>query len=171
MTITIPAYDEVDWSRIQAALGAQALYRAALLAGDMPHEIVDVFAGLDRPLFPSELDMRCTCPDWSIPCKHASAVLYVLAEAFDDDPFLVLAWRGRGRAALLDALRGMPEPLPAPDPSPSRRCRWSPGSADFYYAGTVAEPAAGASGAGERRRRSCCCARWTPRRFASGISR
>ena len=106
----------MDWSRIQAALGAQALYRAALLAGDMPHEIVDVFAGLGRPLFPSELDMRCTCPDWSIPCKHASAVLYVLAEAFDDDPFLVLAWRGRGRAALLDALRGMPEPLPAPDP-------------------------------------------------------
>jgi uncharacterized Zn finger protein len=92
VTITIPAYDEVDWSRIQAALGAQALYRAALLAGDMPHEIVDVFAALDRPLFPSELDMRCTCPDWSIPCKHVSAVLYVLAEAFDDDPFLVLAW-------------------------------------------------------------------------------
>jgi hypothetical protein len=116
VTITIPAYDEVDWSRIQAALGTQALYRAALLAGDMPHEIVDVFASLDRPLFPSELDMRCTCPDWSIPCKHASAVLYVLAEAFDDDPFLVLAWRGRARDELLDALRGMPEPLPAPDP-------------------------------------------------------
>jgi hypothetical protein len=25
-------------------------------------------------------------------------------------------WRGRGREALLDELRGMPEPLPAPDP-------------------------------------------------------
>jgi uncharacterized Zn finger protein len=116
VTITIPAYDEVDWSRIQVALGARALYRAALLAGDMPHEIVDVFDSLGRPLFPSDLDMRCTCPDWSIPCKHASAVLYVLAEAFDDDPFLVLAWRGRDRDELLNALRGMPEPLPAPDP-------------------------------------------------------
>ncbi|MBD0324603.1 MAG: SWIM zinc finger family protein [Aldersonia sp.] len=116
VTIAIPAYDDVDWSRIQAALGAQALYRAALLAGEMPHEILDVFASLDRPLFPSELDIRCTCPDWSVPCKHGSAVLYVLAEAFDEDPFLVLAWRGRNRERLLDALRGMPEPVPAPDP-------------------------------------------------------
>jgi hypothetical protein len=82
----------------------------------MPHEIVDVFDGLSLPLFPSSLDMRCTCPDWSVPCKHVSAVLYVLAEAFDDDPFLVLAWRGRARDELLDALRGMPEPAEAYDP-------------------------------------------------------
>jgi uncharacterized Zn finger protein len=30
----------------------------------------------------------------------------VLAEAFDDDPFAMLAWRGRTRAELLAALRG-----------------------------------------------------------------
>jgi uncharacterized Zn finger protein len=116
VTIAVQAFDEEDWARIQEALSGQALYRAALLAGEMPHEIVDVFDALDRPLFPSSLDMRCSCPDWSIPCKHASAVLYVLAEAFDDDPFLVLAWRGRGRDELLTALRGMPEAPPAPDP-------------------------------------------------------
>ena len=37
-----------------------------------------------------------------------SAALYLLAEAFDDDPFLVLAWRGRAREDLLDDLRGAP---------------------------------------------------------------
>lgn len=116
VTIGVDAYDDADWSRIEEALASQALYRAALLAGDMPHEIVDVFASLDRPLFPSRLDMRCSCPDWSVPCKHASAVLYVLAEAFDDDPFLVLAWRGRDREALLSALRGMPDAVETPDP-------------------------------------------------------
>jgi uncharacterized Zn finger protein len=116
VTIGVDAYDDADWARIQDALASQALYRAALLAGDMPHEIVDLFASLDRPLFPSRLDMRCSCPDWSVPCKHASAVLYVLAEAFDDDPFLVLAWRGRDREALLGALRGTPDPDETPDP-------------------------------------------------------
>jgi uncharacterized Zn finger protein len=116
VTITVDAYGGGDWTRIEEALGSQALYRAALLAGDMPHEIVDLFASLDTPLFPSRLDMRCSCPDWSVPCKHASAVLYVLAEAFDDDPFLVLAWRGRDREALLTALRGLPDPVEAPDP-------------------------------------------------------
>src|ERR687889_1094155 len=114
--IDITAFDEAQWTAASQALASQALYRAALLAGDMPHEIVDVFDGLSLPLFPSMLDMRCTCPDWSVPCKHVSAVLYVLAEAFDDDPFLVLAWRGRGRDELLDALRVMPEPADADDP-------------------------------------------------------
>jgi uncharacterized Zn finger protein len=116
VTITIAAYDGADWARIEQALASQALFRAALLAGEMPHEIVDVFDSLDRPLFPSRLDMKCSCPDWSVPCKHASAVLYVLAEAFDDHPFLVLAWRGRPRDELLAALRGMPEPLETADP-------------------------------------------------------
>jgi len=133
--LTISAFAERDWTRIEEALGAQALYRAALLAGDMPHEIVDVFAGLDRPLFPSAVDMDCSCPDWSVPCKHASAVLYVLAEAFDDDPFLVLAWRGRDRDALLAALRGMPEPVAAPDPLAVEETPLEDRLDDFYAPG------------------------------------
>lgn len=108
--ITISHFDEAQWSRVIEQLAARALYRAALLAGEMPHEIVDLFTDLGLPLFPSELDIDCSCPDWGVPCKHGSAVLYVLAEAFDDDPFLVLAWRGRARDELLDALRGTPEP-------------------------------------------------------------
>ena len=116
VTIDIPAYDETQWTRILAALGSQALYRAALLAGEIPHELVDLFDELGLPLFPAELKMSCSCPDWGEPCKHVSAVLYVLAEAFDDDPFLVLAWRGRGRDGLLAALRGLPEPVETIDP-------------------------------------------------------
>jgi uncharacterized Zn finger protein len=135
VTVTIAAYDDADWARIEEALAAQALYRAALLAGEMPHEIVDVFDGLDRPLFPSDLDMKCSCPDWSVPCKHASAVLYVLAEAFDDDPFLVLAWRGRGRDELLAALRGMPEPVEVPDPLAVEETPLESRLDDFYAPG------------------------------------
>ncbi|MCM4079333.1 SWIM zinc finger family protein [Paractinoplanes hotanensis] len=116
VTIDITAFDESQWTELTEALGSQALYRAALLAGEMPHEIVDLFAAHEAPLFPERLDIQCSCPDWSVPCKHGSAVLYVLAEAFDDDPFLVLAWRGRPREALLDALRGTPEPAPPVDP-------------------------------------------------------
>ena len=50
--------------------------------------------------------MNCSCPDWEVPCKHLAAVCYVLAEAFDDDPFAMLAWRGKARDDLLAALRG-----------------------------------------------------------------
>jgi uncharacterized Zn finger protein len=48
---------------------------------------------------------RCSCPDPENPCKHAAAVLYLLAEDFDLDPFLIFAWRGLDREALLEALR------------------------------------------------------------------
>ena len=54
---------------------------------------------------PGDLEMSCSCPDWEVPCKHLAAVCYLLAEAFDDDPFGMLAWRGRGREKLLAALR------------------------------------------------------------------
>lgn len=133
--LTIDAYDDAQWTAISSALGSRALFRAALLAGDMPHEIVGVFDGLELPLFPARITMTCTCPDWSVPCKHASAVLYVLAEAFDDDPFLVLAWRGRARDELLDALRATPEPAEEIDPLAVEDEPLEARLADFYSPG------------------------------------
>ena len=132
VTIAIPAYDEAQWTRVLAALGSQALYRAALLAGEIPHELVDLFDELELPLFPSTLEMNCSCPDWGTPCKHVSAVLYVLAEAFDDDPFLVLAWRGRGRDELLTAPRGLPEPVETIDPLAVEEVELQTRLTDFY---------------------------------------
>jgi uncharacterized Zn finger protein len=129
-----------QWQRVEQALAGQALFRARLLAGEMPAEIEDVFAQCGTPLFPRsahDLDMRCSCPDWEVPCKHLAAVCYVLAERFDDDPFGMLAWRGRGRDALLASLRlpvgGAPDEarpvldVPAP---PLSECL-----ADFWSAG------------------------------------
>jgi uncharacterized Zn finger protein len=84
----------------------------------MPHQIEEVFAACGTPLFPRsarDLEMSCSCPDWGVPCKHLAAVCYVLAEKFDDDPFAMLAWRGRGREELLGALRRQSA---APDPGP-----------------------------------------------------
>jgi uncharacterized Zn finger protein len=99
-----------QWRRVQDRLASQALFRAKLLAGEMPHEIEEVFEDCGTPLFPrlaSDLDMRCSCPDWGVPCKHLAAVCYVLAEEFDHDPFGLLAWRGKGRDELLAALRAL----------------------------------------------------------------
>ncbi|MBV9207988.1 MAG: SWIM zinc finger family protein [Actinobacteria bacterium] len=97
-----------QWRKVTQTLAGQALFRAKLLAGEMPPEIEEVFAGCGTPLFPrsaADLDMRCSCPDWEVPCKHLAAVCYVLAEEFDRDPFGMLAWRGKGRDELLAELR------------------------------------------------------------------
>jgi len=135
VSIVIAAFEETQWTDLTESLASRALYRAALLAGDMPKEILGVFEEHGLPLFPDQLDIRCSCPDWSVPCKHGSAVLYVLAEAFDDDPFLVLAWRGRDRETLLAALRGTPEPVEAVDPLAVDETPLEDHLADFYAPG------------------------------------
>jgi uncharacterized Zn finger protein len=106
--IAVPALTATQWRAVEQRLASQALFRAKLLAGEMPHEIEAVFADCGTSLFPEDfddMDMSCSCPDWGMPCKHLAAVCYVLAEAFDADPFAMLAWRGQAREELLTALR------------------------------------------------------------------
>jgi uncharacterized Zn finger protein len=58
-----------------------------------------------------------------VPCKHLAAVFYLLAESFDDDPFAILALRGRDRQTLLENVRERRGEVPAgstpPGPSAS----------------------------------------------------
>jgi uncharacterized Zn finger protein len=103
----LAAFGTAEWAEVTRALADDAWYAAKLLAGEMPADIEDVFASVGLSLFPAgagELSMECTCPDREVPCKHLAAVFYLLAESFDDDPFGILAWRGRDREALLAAL-------------------------------------------------------------------
>ena len=121
-----------QWRRVQDRLASQALFRAKLLAGEMPHEIEEVFSECGTPLFPrsdADLDMHCSCPDWGVPCKHLAAVCYVLAEEFDRDPFAMLAWRGKGRDELLTALRQIQGPGRAAGSGRARPAAAGPGGA------------------------------------------
>ena len=109
VSLAVKPLTAAQWQSVESLLASQALFRARLLAGEMPAEIESVFDSCGTPLFPSsarDLAMDCNCPDWEVPCKHLAAVCYVLAEAFDADPFAMLAWRGKGREELLTALRG-----------------------------------------------------------------
>lgn len=108
VTIGLAPFGELIWAKAEIALSEQALPSAKLLAGDVPPELEQIFADAGAPLFPhavNDLDQRCSCPDREVPCKHLAATFYLLAEAFDTDPFLILRWRGRDREQLLTRLR------------------------------------------------------------------
>jgi len=133
VSLSVDPLTDSQWAAVERRLNSQALFRAKLLAGEMPHEIEEVFASCGTPLFPAtsdDLGMDCDCPDWQVPCKHLAAVCYVLAEAFDTDPFGMLAWRGRGRDALLADLRPAPASFSIDVPGPPlEECLddfWSP---------------------------------------------
>jgi len=113
--ISIAAYDKAQWARLERALAEKAWYAAQLLSGEMPDDLEQVFAGAGLPLFPAagkDMSMDCSCPDWGVPCKHVAAVCYLLAESFDEDPFRILAWRGRERDDLLTNLRALRSSTP-----------------------------------------------------------
>jgi len=106
--IGVGALGKGEWTQVEGALAENAWFAAALLSGEMPDDIEEVFAELGLSLFPAtarELSLDCSCPDSAVPCKHLAATFYLLAESFDEDPFAILAWRGREREDLLANLQ------------------------------------------------------------------
>src|SRR6266849_4890060 len=106
--IKLKPLSDNDWDRVTEAMASQAIFAAKLLAGEMPTEIEEAFDAVNVSLFPTaetDLDTDCSCPDWANPCKHIAAVYYLLAERFDEDPFLIFKLRGRTKEQIIETLR------------------------------------------------------------------
>lgn len=124
VSIRSAAPNKAQWSALEQAMAQRLGWSAQLLNGEVPQDLEQAFAEVGVPLFPrrwSDLQVRCGCPDDVEPCKHLAAVLYVFAQQLDDDPWLLLAWHGRPREALLTALRRS-----APEPADSGLPPWWP---------------------------------------------
>jgi len=117
VTIQVSPLSDAAWERVTEHLAGQAIFSAQLLSGEMPPEIEEVFQAAGVSLFPAQtgdLTTECSCPDWANPCKHVAATHYILAERFDEDPFLLFRLRGRTQEQILVELRraraGLDEP-------------------------------------------------------------
>lgn len=106
--IRLKPLSDQDWDKVTEAMATQALFAAKLLAGEMPTNIEEAFHAVNLSLFPAALQdlvTDCSCPDWANPCKHIAAVYYLLAERFDEDPFLIFKLRGRTKEQIIETLR------------------------------------------------------------------
>lgn len=95
---------EQQWAAVQRQIESSLHFAARLLAGEVPSELESIFEDAGVSLLPrrwGDLRASCSCPDAAVPCKHLAAVLYVLADRLDDDPWLLLQWRGRSRDEVL----------------------------------------------------------------------
>ena len=96
-----------DWAYVLEALAQKARWSAQLLAGIMPADIERAFAASGKRLFPfklQEVRSECNCPDKANPCKHISAVYFLMGDRFSEDPFVLFQLRGRNRTKLLEDL-------------------------------------------------------------------
>ena len=99
--------NDEDWGYVLEALSHKVRWSAQLLAGIMPQDIERAFAASGKRLFPfklQEVRSECTCPDKANPCKHVSAVFYLMGDRFSEDPFVLFQLRGRTRSQLLAEL-------------------------------------------------------------------
>lgn len=108
VTLDFTAAEGAARERIADAIRAQPMTLGRLLAGDMPLEVGDLFRKEGVALFPQaepvgktpegkpkwDVAMRCSCPDWSRPCKHMAAVLLLIGEEVARHPAALLALRG-----------------------------------------------------------------------------
>jgi len=103
---TVPVLDSAAGEALVEAVAAEAGRVAALLAGELPHSLVEHAeeAGVELLPYGGELGSTCTCDAWTDPCPHALAVMYQLAWLVEDDPFVLLHLRGLARDDLLARL-------------------------------------------------------------------
>jgi uncharacterized Zn finger protein len=153
-----------DWGFVLEALSHKVRWSAQLLAGIMPQDIERAFAASGKRLFPfklQEVRSECTCPDKANPCKHVSAVFYLMGDRFSEDPFVLFQLRGRTRSQLLAELaarrregleiRQEPSSHP-PHPALADPVRWwrydAPLDADLVVITPALEGETGLDGAG-----------------------
>ena len=111
VSVRSEAASKAQWRSLELLFASRLGWAAQLLAGEVPANLEAAFAEAGATLFPrrwADLQVRCGCPDDAEPCKHIAAVLYVFAQQLDGDPWLLLAWHGRDRQTLLQALQQGP---------------------------------------------------------------
>ena len=151
VTIQLSPLPDKDWQKVFDALAERPYFVAQLLAGEMPQEIEEAFQAAKLDLFPSkrELKQDCNCPDWADVCKHLAAVHYILAERFDEDPFLLFRLRGKTQDDILASLSTgerepattlAPEYAPAPPLDQSLEDFWRIGVGLDSFAVHIASP-------------------------------
>lgn len=95
---------EQEWERICAALASQEVFRARVLAGELPPKTDRVFALLGLDLVPpgwGSLVSTCSCPEWRGRCLHVVSAVSRLAHEADRDPFVLVRWAGSERKAFI----------------------------------------------------------------------
>jgi len=90
--ITVPAFNQDTRDRLLHVVTENPLFLSKLLNRELPPELNDACVAEGIHVFPrrwDDLQGSCSCPDWAVPCKHIAAVLFLVANEIDKNPFVV----------------------------------------------------------------------------------
>ncbi|MDA0839633.1 MAG: helix-turn-helix domain-containing protein [Planctomycetota bacterium] len=109
ITIKIKTLGQQKWADVSKRCAGQIGSMLELLQGKLSKSVMEIVTDRSNGLFPlpSEISLKCSCPDWAVMCKHVAAVLYGVGARLDDKPELLFLLRGVDHDELISAEVGV----------------------------------------------------------------
>ncbi len=101
--------DGGEWDRVLELVASSAARTAALLDRSLDEALLQEAKAVDVDLLPQpeEITTACSCTTPGSPCKHVAAVLYIMADAFDEDPLDLLEFRGLDAQSVIERVNAI----------------------------------------------------------------
>jgi SNF2 family DNA or RNA helicase/uncharacterized Zn finger protein len=97
VAIIAPPFTEKEKKALVRGIKNDPLVLSQLLNRHLPNELLAIAETNHIKIFPQtwhDLKLNCSCPDWAVPCKHLAAVIYLVADEIDQNPFRVFSLHG-----------------------------------------------------------------------------
>ena len=96
VSMTLEPFSDETIEQIHTLVRTTPSILARLLSRELPASLGAKLNDAGISLFPkrwSDLNGTCSCSDKTFPCKHITAVMYLIANAIDQTPFLIFELR------------------------------------------------------------------------------
>lgn len=93
-----------QWERLKRESAGKMGTLIELLQGKLSKSMMEMVTDRKNGLFPkpSEIEMRCSCPDYAGMCKHVAAVMYGIGNRLDSSPEMLFELRGVDHLELIE---------------------------------------------------------------------
>ena len=92
VTIVVPPFLAREKKVFIEKIKDNPLVVSQLLNRQLPEQLLKTAQQNNIRIFPQswrDIKLKCSCPDGAVPCKHLAAVIYIIANEIDRNPFLV----------------------------------------------------------------------------------
>lgn len=106
IAIAVPKFTAAEKEGLVEQISRHPVLISKLLNRELDPQLLAIAERLGIRVFPkkwSDFSMDCSCPDWAVPCKHLAAVIYIVCNEIDNNPFLVFALHGLDLVKELEA--------------------------------------------------------------------
>lgn len=96
-TLHLDAFSKKQTDALVTELMRRPAVISQMLNRELPHVVITLAEAMGMKVFPQswlDMHMKCSCPDWAVPCKHLAAVVYIISQEIDSNPFLIFQLHG-----------------------------------------------------------------------------